>query len=61
MRNRGSSDPRPVVQTQAAGSSTNPRRNEGTDENSSMVVLNPAPDASPSRAPSQSRTFTVSS
>jgi hypothetical protein len=37
------------------------RKREKADEKSSMVKWNPAPDASPPSAPSESKTFTVSS
>lgn len=43
----------------ASGKSPARRPLDETNDDSSMVVRNPAPDASPSRTPTDSRTFTV--
>lgn len=60
MRDINHAGQHPAQAVQAANSSS-PKRHEKTDNSSSMVVHNPAPDASPVRSPSELRTFTVRS
>jgi hypothetical protein len=44
-----------------ASNSSSPNKHTAPNEDTSMIVRNPAPDASPARAPSESKTITVQS
>jgi hypothetical protein len=47
--------------TMQASKSSSPSRHTVADEATSMVVRNPAPDASPSRSSTETKTFTLRS
>lgn len=58
--------PQPQAQQNAAAAmqaanSSSPSRRTVSDESTSMIERNPAPDSSPARAPTDSRTFTIRS
>lgn len=53
-------EPQDHHQETAAVVSASPGRFVEADDASSMIVRNPAPDASPPSSPAQSRTFSIS-